>query len=45
MLCRQLDKKCEKDFFCADGKKHWSEKIFKKGDKNENEDRKTEQNS
>ena len=33
MLCRQLDKKREKDFFCVDGKKGWSEKIFKKGDK------------
>jgi len=33
MLCRQLDKKCEKDSFCVDGKKGWSEKIFKKANK------------
>lgn len=33
MLCRPLDKKSEKDFFCVDGKKGWSEKIFKKEDK------------
>lgn len=46
MLCRPLDKKSEKDFFCVDGKKGWSEKIFKKEDKKkENEDRKAEQNS
>lgn len=46
MVCRQLDKKREKDFFCVDGKKGWSEKIFKKGDqKKENEDTKTQQNS
>lgn len=42
MVCRQLDKKREKDFFCVDGKKGWSEKIFKKGDQKKKKKMRTE---
>lgn len=33
MLCKELDKKCEKDFLSVGGKKGWSGKTFKKGEK------------